>query len=134
VGAAWRAVDAVDRGGAGFLLPVLNAVSNPTLPKGYPNPEEPTIDSPLYWPAAAPLAPAAGVAYYLFAVWIAGGLVMLALRYRRYGPPDPAPDPLAAAGYARGAGPAIPSPRGELNLPTVSALNRICPSQPAVPA
>jgi hypothetical protein len=78
----------VDRGGAGFLLPVLNAVSNPTLPKGYPNPEEPTIDSPLYWPAAAPLAPAAGVAYYLFAVWIAGGLVMLALRYRRYGPPD----------------------------------------------
>jgi signal transduction histidine kinase len=72
----------------GFVLPLLHAVSNPTLAKGYPNPDEPTIASPLYWPAAAPLALAASVAYYSFAVWSAGGLVMLGLRYRRYAPPD----------------------------------------------
>jgi hypothetical protein len=72
----------------GLLLPVVNAVSNPMLPKWYPDPDEPTIASPLYWPAAAPLAPAAGVAYSTFTVWSAAGLIMLALRYRRYAPPD----------------------------------------------
>jgi signal transduction histidine kinase len=72
----------------GFLLPLVHAVSNPTLAKGFPNPDEPTIASPFYWPPAAPLASVAEAAYYVFAVWIAGGLVMLALRYRRNAPAD----------------------------------------------
>jgi signal transduction histidine kinase len=72
----------------GLLLPVLNALSNRTLPRGWPSPGEPTIESPFYWPAAAPLAPTVNVIYYLFAAWGVAGLIMLALRYRRYPPPD----------------------------------------------
>lgn len=73
---------------SGLLLPVAGAVANPTLPKDWPGPEEPTITSPFHWPAAAPLAPAINVAYTMFAACIVGGLVMLALRYRRSAPPD----------------------------------------------
>ena len=62
----------------GLLLPVLAAVANPALPKAWPGPEEPTIASPLYWPAAAPLGPAVNAVYSMFVVCIAGGLIMLA--------------------------------------------------------
>jgi signal transduction histidine kinase len=72
----------------GLLLPVLHAVSNPTMPAGLFPEAEPTIASPLYWPAAAALARTAEFAYYAFAAWGAGGLVLLALRYRRYGEPE----------------------------------------------
>lgn len=72
----------------GLLLPVLHAVSNPTMPEGLFPESEPTIASPLYWPAAAALARPADVAYYGFAAWGVGGLVLLALRYRRYGEPE----------------------------------------------
>ena len=71
-----------------FLLPLLSAVSNRTLLKGWPSPDEPTIESPLFWSAAASLAPTVGLMYYTFPVWSAVGLVMLGLRYRRYAPPD----------------------------------------------
>ena len=90
----------------GLLLPVLNAVSSPTLPKGYP--DEPTIASPLYWPAAAPLAPVAGAAYYSFTAWIAAGLVMLVLRYRRYAPPDRRRIRLLLLGTVAGVAVALP--------------------------
>jgi len=72
----------------GLLLPPLDAVSNPTLPTDWQDQQTPTIASPLYWPGAAPLAPAVRLAYSSFAVWAAIGLVMLALRYRGYGPSD----------------------------------------------
>jgi signal transduction histidine kinase len=70
------------------LLPVLHAVSNPTMHRGAFAGGEPPIASPLYQPAAAPLARTAGVAYALFGVWAVVGLILLALRYRRYGAPD----------------------------------------------
>ncbi|HET6530909.1 MAG TPA: GAF domain-containing sensor histidine kinase [Actinoplanes sp.] len=73
---------------ASLLLPVLCAVSNRTLPTGWPGPDEPTIASPFYWPPAAPLAPVADVANFSFGAASVVGLVMLALRYRRYAPPD----------------------------------------------
>jgi signal transduction histidine kinase len=72
----------------GLLLPVLHAVSNPTMPAGLFPESEPTIASPLYWPATAALARTAEFAYYAFAAWGAGGLVLLALRYRRHGEPE----------------------------------------------
>jgi signal transduction histidine kinase len=72
----------------GLLLPPLYAVSNPTLPTDWQDQRTPTIASPFYWPAATPLAPVVRLAYSSFAVWTAIGLVMLALRYRSYGPPD----------------------------------------------
>jgi signal transduction histidine kinase len=88
----------VDRAGArwtlritallGLLLPVLLAVSHPTMPGGLFPDSQPTIGSPLYWPAAAPLASTAEFADYAFAAWSAGGLVLLGLRYRRYGEPE----------------------------------------------
>jgi signal transduction histidine kinase len=71
----------------GLLLPVLHAVSNPTMPAGL-FPDSEAIASPFYWPAAAALARAAEFGYYGFAAWWAGGLVLLALRYRRYGEPE----------------------------------------------
>ena len=72
----------------GLLLPPLYAVSNPTLPTDWQDQHTPPIASPFYWPAAAPLAPAVRLAHSSFAVWTVIGLVMLALRYRSYGPPD----------------------------------------------
>jgi signal transduction histidine kinase len=71
----------------GGLLPLLTAVSNPTLPKGMvPNPAEPTITSPLFLPALAPLGTVAGFLYYGFVGCIALATVMLYLRYRRSAP------------------------------------------------
>jgi signal transduction histidine kinase len=72
----------------GLLLPVLYAVSHQTMPGGLFPESQPTIASPLFWPAAAVLARTAEVAYYVFAALGAGGLVLLALRYRRYGEPE----------------------------------------------
>lgn len=72
----------------GLLLPVLQAVCNPTMPAGLFPESEPVIASPFYRPAAAALAGAAEFAGYAFAAWSAGGLVLLALRYRRYGEPE----------------------------------------------
>jgi signal transduction histidine kinase len=69
----------------GLLLPVVHAVSNPTMPTGLFPESEPIVASPVYWPAAAVLARTAEIAYYTFAAWSAGGLVLLALRYRKYG-------------------------------------------------
>lgn len=72
----------------GLLLPLLSGAANRTILRGWPSPDEPTIHSPLFWPAVAPLAPAVSVLYYTFAVWSMAGLVMLGLHYRRYTPPD----------------------------------------------
>jgi signal transduction histidine kinase len=72
----------------GVMLPPLYAVANPTLPADWPYQQTAGIASPLYWSAAAPLAPAVRLAYSSFAVWDVVWLVMLALRYRGYGPPD----------------------------------------------
>ncbi|HEU4422050.1 MAG TPA: GAF domain-containing sensor histidine kinase [Pilimelia sp.] len=92
----------------GLLLPLLCGVSNPTLPTGWPGPGEPTIASPFYWPAAAPLAPAANVANSSFAAWCVVGLVMLALRYRRYAPPDRRRIRWLLVGMVAGVGLALP--------------------------
>ena len=92
----------------GLILPVLHALSNPTLPEGWPGPDEPTIASPFYWPAAAPLAPAASFAYYMFATWLAAGLVMLALRYRRYPPSERRRIRWLLLGMVAGMGVALP--------------------------
>jgi signal transduction histidine kinase len=65
------------------LVPVLHAVSHDALAKGaYPEPGQPTIASPLFWPPAATLASVADRLQYTFPVWMVLGLVMLYLGYR----------------------------------------------------
>ena len=67
-----------------LLLPFFVMVCSPVAPRDpYAGPHAPAVVSPLFQPAARPLATAANVAYQAFTVVLVVGLVMLYLRYRR---------------------------------------------------
>jgi signal transduction histidine kinase len=65
-------------------LPVLGALTNPTmLLETYAEPGTPTIHSPVFVPALAPLGPTLERFYDLYPLCISAGVGLLALRYRR---------------------------------------------------
>jgi signal transduction histidine kinase len=67
------------------LLPPLNALSSPILAPGqFPDASEPTVASGLAIPALAWLGPLTTTLYYLYPVWAAVGIGLLAVRYRRF--------------------------------------------------
>jgi signal transduction histidine kinase len=66
------------------LLPVLLMISSSTAPQGsFGGTAGPAIASPLFLPAARPLAPIAAWLYNAFAAWVVLGVIMLYLRYQR---------------------------------------------------
>jgi signal transduction histidine kinase len=74
---------------AGGLLPVLYAVTHPTLAKGgFPDPEDPLLASPFYVPATAAAGPVIAALSSTFTLWLLLAVVLLALRYRRLSPAE----------------------------------------------
>jgi signal transduction histidine kinase len=69
---------------AGLTLPVLGALSNPTLLlESYADPGTPTMPSPIFVERLAPLGPVTDRIYDLLPLVIFAGVGLLALRYRR---------------------------------------------------
>jgi signal transduction histidine kinase len=73
---------------AGFALPVLGALANPTmLRESYADPVTPTIPSPIFVEALASLGPVTGRLFDLFPLSAFAGVGLLALRYRHESAP-----------------------------------------------
>ncbi len=76
-------------GGVALALPLLNAMSAPTLMPGlYAGPGEPEVTSWLFVDALSGLGPATAVLYRLYPMWVVAGLALLAGRYRTGAPEE----------------------------------------------